>query len=244
MNTKSVTVVIPLGPAETDEAALLQSLALFPAHWQLLLAACPGSQKLAEQLCQGNPRWQMCLSDQGRAAQMNQAVAQSQGHWLWFVHVDTRLTLAHINQVSQRLGNDDARLCCFPLKFARDGPLAMPLNTLGANLRTRWLGVPFGDQGFLLRRCDFVRAGQYNEQAAYGEDHLLVWQLRCIEVPLHIFTEPLMTSARRYQRQGWWALTLIYQYRWLRQAFPWGLKRLGQRLRSTLDKLPGADRLG
>jgi len=237
MGTSSVTVVIPLGPAETDQAALLQSLALFPAHWQLLLAACPGSQRLAEHLCQANPHLHMCLSEPGRAVQMNRAVAQSQSHWLWFLHVDTRLTLEHVQQVYQQLRDDRPRLHCFPLRFAGDGPIAMPLNTLGANLRSRWLGIPFGDQGFLLRRQDFIRAGGYNEQAIYGEDHLLVWQLRCLEVPVNMLAEPLETSARRYRKQGWWTLTLVYQYRWLKQALPWGRRRGVQRCRNLLDYL-------
>lgn len=231
---------MPVGPAETDQAVLLASLALFPAHWELVLAACPGSKALVERLCGANTRLRMCLSDQGRGAQMNQAVAQSESHWLWFVHMDTQLSAAHIEQVCQQLESPSPRLYCFPLAFAGDGPTAMPLNTLGANLRTRWLGVPFGDQGFLLQRQDFIRAGQYSEQAAYGEDHLLVWQLRCIEVPVHTFSVPLLTSARRYRQQGWWALTLLYQYRWLKQALPWVLRRLRQRLGSIMNLLAGS----
>ena len=54
--------------------------------------------------------------------------------------------------------------------------LAMQLNAAGANLRSRWLGLPFGDQGLVLPRASFERLGGFDPALRYGEDHALVWR--------------------------------------------------------------------
>jgi len=203
-----------------------------------MLAACPASAELARNLCLRYPSLNMVVAETGRARQMNAAVAELSTDWLWFLHVDSGLSLNHIRDVKQAMRQSQPCLCCFALAFRNDGPAFMAINAQAANLRTRWLGLPFGDQGFLLRRSDFLRVGGYNEQACWGEDHLLIWQLRCQNIAVQMLTSALPTSARRYRSSGWWRLTLLYQYRWLRQAAPWLLRRLRQKL---AQHFPGND---
>src|SRR5690606_9384341 len=73
----------------------------------------------------------------------------------------------------------------------------------GVVFRSRVLGLPFGDQGLCLRREVFFELGGFNEDARYGEDHLLVWKAHQQDVPILPVKAKLQTSARRYRSEGW-----------------------------------------
>ncbi|MEO6383674.1 MAG: glycosyl transferase family 2, partial [Thermomonas sp.] len=96
----------------------------------------------------------------------------------------------------------------FRLAFQRDGPWLMVLNALGANLRARWLGLPFGDQGFVLHRDDAARLGPFDPALGFGEDHAWVWRARKIGLPLQRIDGTISTSARKYALQGWLRTTI------------------------------------
>ena len=102
----------------------------------------------------------------------------------------------------------------------------MQLNEWGAWFRSQVLGIPFGDQGFCLHRKLYEQIGKFPESAEYGEDHLLVWHARQAGIKLRCTGSALTTSARKYKHHGWGALTLKFQFLWIKQALPelWKLK--------------------
>nr|WP_158651850.1 hypothetical protein [Marinobacterium profundum] len=125
-----------------------------------------------------------------------------------------------IHALEQGLASKPDALHYFQLAFAGDGAGPMAFNAKGANLRSNWLGIPFGDQGLCLSAASFRALGGYCEKVSYGEDHLLVWHARQLGLKLNGLDAELCTSARKYDQQGWWRLTLLYQWRWIRQAWP------------------------
>ena len=138
------------------------------------------------------------------------------GDWLWFVHADSRLRADTLQALQGFLDQGNPALGWFTLAFRRDGTRCTVLNAAGANWRARWLGLPFGDQGLLLPRACFEALHGFDEQAAYGEDHLLVWAARRAGLPLQHIPAVLETSARKYARHGWlrttwrhWRLTVV-----------------------------------
>ncbi len=226
-----VSVIVPLGPAEQDAAPILTELGRLPAEWQRILVLCPQSRALlhtaavAEAL--ERQQVQVIEAPLGRAVQQNAGARVARGNYLWFLHADSRLPDHAAAALQQSLTRNPEALGYFRLAFAGDGPGGMGLNAWGANLRSRF-GIPFGDQGFCLARACFFELGGFDEQAAYGEDHLLVWRAHQQRVPLVEVAATLTTSARRYRERGWWHLTLAYQRLWLKQAWPefWRLLKL------------------
>ncbi len=222
--TPLLSVIIPLGPAETDLGRLQGDLQLLPADTEILLVCCPDNapfpnhQQISERLSRFSLRW--LVSDTGRAKQMNCGSAEASGAFLWFLHADSGFDPLLLSGLLSNLNRLPQGFHYSPLAFAKDGPGLMALNQWGANLRSRWLGVPFGDQGFCLSQKNVQRLGGYSEQACYGEDHLFLWKSRQHGLPLCCGDQPLQTSARKYRRQGWGKLTLRYQFLWLRQALP------------------------
>ena len=163
----------------------------------------------------------------GRACQLNAGARAARGEHLWFLHADSGICPWVVSQLFSAIVRSPNALHFFRLAFAPDGAGPMALNAQGANLRSAWLGVPFGDQGFCLSAELFRRIGGYDEQASYGEDHLLVWQARRAGIELDFCSPRITTSARKYLKRGWGGLTLRYQWLWIKQALPqaWALFR-------------------
>ena len=218
-----LSIIVPLAPDETEWLALLQQLADLPAGCEVILVRA-GSHSL-----RAPPGWPdhlgfvECLSPQGRARQMNVGAQAARGRWLWFLHADSQLTPAVLPALLDFIRHDEEALAYFKLAFLGDGPWLTRLNAWGANLRARWLKLPFGDQGFVLPAATFRDLGGYDEQASYGEDHLLVWALRGEGVALVQLGTTLATSARKYGRHGWLVTTV--RHGWLTLIQAWGAWR-------------------
>jgi len=227
------SVIIPVGPGESPDAPLFSQLDLLPESWQVIIALCPESEFLKTTL--NLPRAaDFVVAPKGRAQQMNAAAEKAKGQYLWFLHVDSVLTRSVVHALEQVLAHRPDALLCYRLRFAGDGKGPMRLNALGANLRTRLLGVPFGDQGFCLSANLFGDVGGYPEAVPYGEDHALVWLLRLRDVAVQVLPCDLETSARKYRSAGWLSLTLRYQWYWLRQAAPYAGRLLRQKVKRLI----------
>lgn len=202
-------VVIPCGPGDQAWRQLLPQLARLPAAAEIVLSGIDGAAGWPprDEQASAAPGLSRCLmvsGSAGRAAQQNRGAAIGRNDWLWFLHADSQL---HPDAL-QRIVSLSARptLAYFDLAF-HDGPLGMQVNRLGAFIRSRWLGMPFGDQGLLLPRAEFKALGGFDETLGSGEDHALVWAARRAGLPLRPLRLPLYTSARKYIERGWWRTT-------------------------------------
>lgn len=210
-------IVVPCGPGERGWQSLLPQLEALPEDCELILSgvqASPGWPPAAPANGPG-PRWRAVSGTAGRAAQQNRGAAAGSRRWLWFLHADSRLHPRSFERIEDLA--DRETLAYFDLAFHDGGP-AMLLNRCGAFIRSRWLGMPFGDQGLLLPRALFERLGGFDERLGSGEDHALVWAARRAGVPLQPLRLPLYTSARRYAEHGWLATTARHLRLTWRQA--------------------------
>lgn len=215
-----LSVVIPLGPDETEEGPLLDALRALPEGSEVLLVRADGDARAPPPDWPGAIPLHQVAAGRGRARQMNTGAREARGRWLWFLHADTRLTPGALPALKRFLGRGEPALGWFDLAFRDDGPRLARLNAWGANRRSAWFGLPFGDQGFVLPAADFARLGPYDETAAYGEDHLLVWAAHGAGFPLRRMGAGLSTSARKYARRGWGATTWLHARLTVIQA--WG----------------------
>ena len=95
--------------------------------------------------------------------------------------------------VNAPLGTADAGY--FRLRFDRGGRAV----AAWANLRAALFGLPYGDQGLLIRQSLYARVGGYPD-IPLMEDVALVRALRGHLVRLDATA---VTSAERYRKQGW-----------------------------------------
>ena len=203
MMSSRLAIVVPAGPGDHAWLGLLPQLGavhareialVLPVGGPAITAALPGNVAVLR-------------SAVGRARQLNAGAAATGADWLWFVHADSRLTPATIEALHRFVAADADAMGYFDLRFLGDGPRLTVLNTIGAQLRSRWLGLPFGDQGLLMPRRVFAALGGFDPGVRGGEDHALVWAARRAGVPLTALRAPIYTSARQYAQRGWWATT-------------------------------------
>lgn len=144
----------------------------------------------------------------GRGAQMNQGAVQARGELLLFLHGDTLVPAGFEHWIRHCLDQPGVVAGAFDL--AIDGPgWGLRWVEWGVKQRSRWLQLPYGDQGLFLRASDFRSLGGF-PPLPIMEDFALVQQLRrrgrIARVPLAV-----LTSARRWQRLGVGRTTLINQ---------------------------------
>lgn len=201
--TPALSLILPFAPDESAGAGLLADLAVLQLPHERILA---GVQGCAPPLPEADAIRVSAAA--GRARQLNAGARVARGDWLCFLHADSRLPPSALRALDALPQGPDA-LGYFDLRFC-DGPAAMRLNAAGAFIRSRWLGLPFGDQGLCLPRAWFERLGGFDESLACGEDHALVWAARRLGLPLRPLCAPILTSARKYAERGWLRTTWLH----------------------------------
>ncbi len=194
-----VSIVIPvLG----DWAALATTLASLDVNTGVEVIVVSGGRKdvAATALEAGAPYVQWLSSSPGRGRQMNAGALQARGRWLVFLHADTRLPDGWLADVAR--ANDDASVVGGSFRFALDSTSRWArVVEAGVAARVAWLNLPYGDQALFVRRDVFRALGGYREMALM-EDVDLVRRLRRMG-RLHHVARPAVTSARRWERDGW-----------------------------------------
>lgn len=219
-----LSVVVPVGPGDQLGVQLQTQLSALPQKASVCVVVSERARLPAlhcpehAATTQGGPQWRWLRAPAGRAGQQNAGACVAGGDWLWFLHADAQLLDTTLPALARFIAADHAAIGYFDLRFLGDGPPLMWLNAAGAWLRSRWLRMPFGDQGLCLPRSVFHALGGFDCMTPRGEDHQLVWRARAAGFGVLPVGAPLYTSARRYVDAGWLATTRMHLAETWRQA--------------------------
>ncbi|NNK79818.1 MAG: glycosyltransferase [Litoreibacter sp.] len=134
----------------------------------------------------------------GRGGQLRRGAAVAKSDWLLFVHADTHLPPNWVGALAVHADRHSAQAAAFRLKFRATG--VFPRLVAGwANLRSRFFGLPYGDQGLLIPAELYGAIGGFSEQPLM-EDVAMALALRG---RLRILSDCVETSAERYIAGGW-----------------------------------------
>ncbi len=145
-------------------------------------------------------------SQSGRARQMNAGAARATGNVLLFLHADTRLPQGYAVAVTRTLHQPRVAAGAFRFRIGAEFP-GRRLVERATNLRSRWLGMPYGDQALFLRRSLFEEMGGFSDLPIM-EDYEFVRRLRR-HGRVAIADAEAVTSGRRWLRLGAFRTTLI-----------------------------------
>jgi len=144
----------------------------------------------------------------GRAVQQNAGAAGAKGRLLLFLHADTLPPDEYADRIRQALSRPSIVAGAFRFKTNGTGTGMHWVERI-ANLRSRLLQCPYGDQGLFLEKRVFHEMGGF-APLPIMEDFELVSRLRrrgtVVTLPY-----PAVTSARRWQRLGVFQTTAINQ---------------------------------
>lgn len=216
MSGSVVTVVIPTWQ---EAKTLLLCLELLRRHEPPLeiIVVDGGSSDGTVEAALAFPGVRVVEAPRGRAGQMNRGAELARGDYLWFLHADSLPAAGSVTAIRTALQDPLVSGGAFRFRLNGGRP-SYRLIEAGANLRSRWFQLPFGDQGLFVRRADFKAIGGYRDVPLF-EDVYLVREMRR-RGRLALVELPLVASPRRWEAGGVGATTLMH----------WGLlalERLG-----------------
>lgn len=135
----------------------------------------------------------------GRGTQLAAGARAAGGSWILFIHADTRLSPGWIDAVKRHIENHPRKAGYFRHRFLADG-YAPVFVSAWANFRSTALALPYGDQGLLVPAALYREAGGYPE-IPLMEDVSLIRRLG--RRRLRRLGAEALTSADRYEREGW-----------------------------------------
>jgi rSAM/selenodomain-associated transferase 2 len=157
---------------------------------------------------------QKVLSEKGRGRQLNRGAAIAAGDVLVFLHADTVLPPAAFERIAGAMRDEGCVGGAFDLRIDSRRMAFRVIETF-ASLRSRLTRIPYGDQAIFIRASYFRTLGGFRE-IPIMEDVDLMRRIRRERGRIVIFREPVMTSARRWEKEGpvfgtlrnWFLMTL------------------------------------
>lgn len=145
----------------------------------------------------------IALGGSGRGVQLARGAswskAQSPTDWLLFLHADSTLPNGWRAAAEHHMRHYTDRAAYFRFGI-KDTGFWPALMTFWVRQRCFWLALPYGDQGLLIRRDHYERAGGYPRWKLF-EDVQIVRRLG--RRGLRALPLTLVTDASKYQRDGY-----------------------------------------
>jgi rSAM/selenodomain-associated transferase 2 len=191
-----VSIVVPtLNEELVLENSLTQIQQLSPHE----LIVCDGGSnddtcKIAEKFSH-----RVITSSAGRALQMNAGANEATGDFLLFLHADSRIEPGSYQKMLECMENRKWIGGAFTLCI-ESGKWSIKLITLLANIRSKYFGLAYGDQGFFVRREVFEDMNGFSP-LPICEDIDFYRRLRK-KGSVILLKEKAHTSPRRWVKEG------------------------------------------
>lgn len=185
----SISIVIPIGHKDQNFEIIDQIKEKFKEYEVIVVSSYQNTEAktLEEKVDQF-----LSIHNSSRAKAMNAGAEIAQNEMLWFLHLDSDLSL--ISSIDlERV--DDEKINTFLLRFNDE---KLKYNSIGANLRTKYLKLPFGDQSFLINKKLFNFLGEFTEGLEKGEDHEFIWKAKQLGIKINIIDNYILTSGIKY----------------------------------------------
>ena len=195
-----VSVVVPTLNAAAGLGRCLQALAagLSTGLIRELILADGGSNDGIDVVADAAGA-SLVVAARGRGNQLSAGASKARGDWLLFLHADTVLEEGWVEAVRRHIEAHPGAAGYFRLAYDETG-MGPRIVSAWANCRSRWLALPYGDQGLLISRSLYLKAGGY-PGIQLMEDVAIVRRIGSRR--LRPMGARAKTDFGRYRREGW-----------------------------------------
>lgn len=205
MEVKKLSVIIPVLNEAKTIAHTLQSLQTTNIE---IIIVDGGSDDQTIDIAQTIGAKVILSPELGRAMQMNTGANYATGDTLLFLHADTQLPKNYLRLIAETLSRPKIIAGAFQLKINSQNPLLRVIER-GVNARSRWLQMPYGDQGIFLKKETFENSGGF-PILPLMEDFQFILNLKK-QGRIGIANAKVLTSGRRWEKLGVIKTTLLNQ---------------------------------
>ena len=232
-----LSVVIPALNEERSIGALLGDLRALDVPHEVLVVdggSDDGTVRIAEE-----HGARVLRTRRGRGTQLAAGASAASAPTLCFLHADARLHEAARRELTTIARTAAAGAFAFRFRIDARG-WRYRFIELGAHLRVRLFGLPYGDQGLVVSRAEYDAVGGYPDLPLM-EDVTIVDRLRRI-TRVRALRASLPVSARRWERDG--PLTRMLRNWRLMLAYRLGASahQLADRYQPHADTMPASER--
>jgi rSAM/selenodomain-associated transferase 2 len=194
------SIIVPVFHESEGIDDLIESLNRLDSDKSLEIIVVDGSQERDTLRAIHSNRVIKITSEQGRAKQMNAGALVARGEILIFLHADTELPTLALKKIRTVMEQGGYVAGAFDLCIKSD-KLIFKIIACFASLRSRLNRIPYGDQAIFIRREYFNEIGGY-EQIPLMEDVELMRRIKKSGKKIKIFYDRVMTSPRRWEKEG------------------------------------------
>ena len=184
-----LSIIVPIGHSDINFELFNQLKDKFKDHE--IIIACSNQNVKAKKLEEHVDQF-LTIQNCTRAKALNAGAEAASNLLLWFVHLDSNLSLIDLLDFDKI---EEEKINTFLLKFDDE---KLKLNENGANFRTKYLGLPFGDQSFIVHKRLFNLLGEFTVGLYEGEDHEFIWKAKSIGVKINILNNYVISSSAKY----------------------------------------------
>lgn len=189
-----LSVVIPTLDSGRHLEATLESLA---GADEIVVADGGSTDSTADVARRHGAR--LAESPKGRGVQLRAGAQAASGDWLLFLHADTVPGPLWLEAVERHIASGPGCAGWFRFRLADPAWQARVIER-GVALRSRLLGLPYGDQGLLVSRSLYDAVGGYRPLPLMEDVDIV---RRIGRRRLRRLGESASTSAERFRRDGW-----------------------------------------
>lgn len=192
-----VSVVIPTLNEESVLPGILSDLGRLGVAHEVIVS--DGGSKDRTQSVAERSGARLIRGLPGRGSQLRAGAEAARAPLLAFLHADVRLPPDSLARLRAFAEKPPSRACVF--RFAIESPRAVYRTLeIGTHLRAKWLSLPYGDQGLIVRATAYWRIGGH-PPIPLMEDVALARSLRQT-VGVEVLPERVLISPRRWERDG------------------------------------------
>ncbi len=199
-NFPKLSVVIPT----LNEAAQLPLLLADLHRWGTpieILVVDAGSSDYTKKITKLGGAQLLEVEQPNRGAQLHHGACNSSGKWLLFLHADSRLSPQWATLIQKLIQSPSNELFAWFFEFkVRGYGLGIRLLEIAVALRSHIRNKPYGDQGLLISKALYERAGGF-KRLPLMEDLEFIERVHS-QTNLKSLRIPLYTSGRRWEKSN------------------------------------------